>query len=46
MTNREVADALFMSPRTVQSNLSRVFRKLAVRSRAELAARAGSEESG
>jgi DNA-binding CsgD family transcriptional regulator len=39
MTNRQVADALFMSPRTVQSNLSRVFRKLGVRSRAELAAR-------
>jgi DNA-binding CsgD family transcriptional regulator len=41
LTNREVGDALFMSPRTVQSNLSRVFRKLGVRSRAELAARYG-----
>jgi DNA-binding CsgD family transcriptional regulator len=39
MTNREVADALFMSPRTVQSMLSRIFRKLGVRSRSELAAR-------
>jgi DNA-binding CsgD family transcriptional regulator len=42
MSNREVADALFMSPRTVQSNLSRVFQKLGVRSRGELAARAAS----
>ena len=38
LTNRQVADALFMSPRTVQSNLTRVFRKLGIRSRGELAA--------
>ena len=36
-TNREVADALFMSVRTVESHLSRVYRKLGVRSRTELA---------
>jgi DNA-binding CsgD family transcriptional regulator len=38
-TNREVADALFMSPSTVQANLKRIYRKLGVRSRTELAAR-------
>jgi DNA-binding CsgD family transcriptional regulator/exonuclease VII small subunit len=38
-TNREVADALFMSPSTVQANLKRIFGKLGVRSRTELAAR-------
>ena len=38
-TNREVADALFMSPGTVQANLKRIYRKLDVRSRTELAAR-------
>ena len=31
-TNREVADALFMSPRTVQAHLKRIYRKLGVRS--------------
>jgi DNA-binding CsgD family transcriptional regulator len=36
-TNREVADALFMSVKTVDSNLSRIYRKLGVRSRTELA---------
>ena len=35
-TNREVADALFISVKTVEANLSRVFHKLGVRSRAEL----------
>ena len=38
-TNREVADALFMSPSTVQANLKRIYAKLGVRSRTELAAR-------
>lgn len=37
-TNREVATALFMSPKTVEANLSRVYRKLGIRSRAELGA--------
>jgi DNA-binding CsgD family transcriptional regulator len=38
-TNRQVAEALFVSPRTVEWNLSKVYRKLHVRSRAELAAK-------
>jgi DNA-binding CsgD family transcriptional regulator len=36
---REAADALFISPKTVQWNLSKVYRKLGIRSRAELPAR-------
>jgi DNA-binding CsgD family transcriptional regulator len=36
-TNREVTDELFMSPETVEAHLSRIYRKLGVRSRAELA---------
>ena len=35
-TNREVAAALFLSDRTVEGHLSRIFRKLGVRHRAEL----------
>jgi DNA-binding CsgD family transcriptional regulator len=35
-TNREVADALFISVKTVEANLSRIFHKLGVRSRTEL----------
>jgi DNA-binding CsgD family transcriptional regulator len=38
-TNREVAGALFISVKTVEANLSRVFHKLGVRSRAELTRR-------
>ena len=37
-TYREAADALFISPKTVQWNLSKIYRKLGVHSRAELAA--------
>jgi DNA-binding CsgD family transcriptional regulator len=39
LTNREVARAAFMSPKTVEANLARVYRKLGIRSRAELGAR-------
>jgi DNA-binding CsgD family transcriptional regulator len=39
LANREVAAALFMSPKTVEANLSRAYRKLGIRSRAELGAR-------
>ncbi|KLO28065.1 hypothetical protein ABW16_14065 [Mycolicibacter heraklionensis] len=36
MTNREIAAAMFISPKTVEVNLSRIYHKLAIRSRAEL----------
>jgi DNA-binding CsgD family transcriptional regulator len=36
MTNRDIAAALFISPKTVEVNLSRIYRKLRVRSRMEL----------
>ena len=39
LTNKETADRLFMSVKTVESNLRRVYRKLGVRSRTELARR-------
>lgn len=39
LTNRQVAAQLFMSPKTVESNLARVYRKLGIHSRAELGAR-------
>jgi DNA-binding CsgD family transcriptional regulator len=35
-TNREVADALFVSVKTVEANLSRIFQKLGIRSRRQL----------
>jgi DNA-binding CsgD family transcriptional regulator len=38
-TNREVAAALYVTPRTVEGTLSRVYSKLGVRSRTELARR-------
>ncbi|HET9682315.1 MAG TPA: AAA family ATPase [Candidatus Limnocylindrales bacterium] len=38
MTNREVGAALFMSPKTVDANLGRVYAKLGIRSRAQLGA--------
>jgi DNA-binding NarL/FixJ family response regulator len=38
-TNREVAAALFVTERTVEGHLTRIYDKLGVRSRAELAYR-------
>ncbi|MDN5934198.1 MAG: LuxR C-terminal-related transcriptional regulator, partial [Pseudonocardia sp.] len=38
-TNREAAAALFLSPKTVENHLGRIYAKLRVRSRTELAAR-------
>jgi hypothetical protein len=37
LTNREVAKAAFVSTKTVEANLARAYRKLGIRSRAELA---------
>ena len=45
-TYREVADALFISPKTVQWNLSKIYRKLGIRSRGELAARLARQDGG
>ena len=39
LTNQEVAAAAFLSPKTVEANLTRVYRKLGIRSRAELGVR-------
>jgi DNA-binding NarL/FixJ family response regulator len=41
-TNREIGQRLFLSEKTVETHLSRVFGKLGARSRAEVAAQVGS----
>jgi DNA-binding NarL/FixJ family response regulator len=35
-TNREIAQALFVTPKTVELHLSSVYRKLGIRSRSQL----------
>lgn len=45
-TNREVAQELFVSPKTVEANLARVYSKLGIRSRAELGRVMGSQKDG
>ena len=35
-TNRAIADELFVSPKTVEANLARIYRKLRISGRAEL----------
>ena len=42
-TNKEVAAEMFLSVKTIEANLSRVYNKLDVRSRSELAARVSSQ---
>jgi DNA-binding CsgD family transcriptional regulator len=42
LTNKQVAARLFISPKTVEANLARVYRKLGIHSRAELGARLAS----
>jgi DNA-binding CsgD family transcriptional regulator len=42
-TNREAGAALFLSPKTIETHLGRVYRKLGVRSRTELAHRLATE---
>ncbi len=36
LTNRRIAETLFLSAKTVEANLSRIYLKLGIRSRAEL----------
>jgi DNA-binding CsgD family transcriptional regulator len=43
-SNRDIGHELFVSPRTVEAHLTALFRKLGVRNRRELAARAVEEE--
>jgi DNA-binding NarL/FixJ family response regulator len=42
-TNREVADQLVLSPRTIEAHLRNIYSKLGVRSRVELARAAGDQ---
>jgi DNA-binding CsgD family transcriptional regulator len=46
MTNRDVAASLFISPKTVEHNLARAYRKLGIHSRAELGQRIGHPNLG
>jgi DNA-binding NarL/FixJ family response regulator len=41
LTNREVAERMFLAVKTVEANLARAYRKMGIRSRAELGARMG-----
>jgi DNA-binding CsgD family transcriptional regulator len=45
ITNREIAERLFLSPHTVNSHLRHIYSKLAINSRAELA-RIVAEQAG
>jgi DNA-binding CsgD family transcriptional regulator len=45
LTNKEVATQLFISAKTVEANLVRIYRKLDIRSRAELGAWLASKDS-
>jgi DNA-binding CsgD family transcriptional regulator len=44
LSNRAIATAAFMSQKTVEANLSRIYRKLAIRSRAELGVRLAADQ--
>ena len=46
MTNRDVAAELFISTKTVEANLTQIYRKLGIHSRAELGAVMGSGRAG
>ena len=45
LKNHEVAARLFVSPKTVEANLARAYRKLGIRSRAELGARLAGDQT-
>jgi DNA-binding CsgD family transcriptional regulator len=45
-SNKEVAAALFVTVKTIEANLSRIYAKLGLRSRAELARHIAAEEAG
>lgn len=45
-TNRMIADSLFISPKTVEANLARIYRKLGISSRAELGAAVAARSAG
>ena len=45
LTNREVADALFVSVKTVEANLSRIFQKLGITSRRQLRTRGSAPQT-
>jgi DNA-binding CsgD family transcriptional regulator len=44
LTNKQVAEQAFVSPKTVEANLARIYRKLGISSRAELGARMASDD--
>lgn len=46
MTNRDIGQQMFLSPRTIQSTLYRMFPKLRVTSRAQVAARLAGHDGG
>jgi DNA-binding CsgD family transcriptional regulator/tetratricopeptide (TPR) repeat protein len=46
ITNREIANRLFLSPHTVNSHLRHIFAKLAINSRAELARMVAEQDAG
>ena len=45
-TNKEVAAALFLSPKTVEAHLGRIYSKLGLRSRTELSRRLSQDSTG
>jgi DNA-binding NarL/FixJ family response regulator len=45
-TNRDVAAALYISPKTVEATLARVYRKLGIKSRGELGRRIATDTAG
>jgi DNA-binding CsgD family transcriptional regulator len=45
-TNREIAERLFMSPHTVEAHLTKIYRSLGIRGRAELARAIGARNEG